>query len=156
MTSWSLEVFCPQCINDVASYLGEKRGGGKGVRFWGSLFTHSLADSRHIRKSLRVNINSLLTTTWEIPIFSKSKRCQHQAYFYSSYTICFKSTGPIGLEELGEGDQKEDGMGVLKWFGLVSGIIIVAAGLCCLVKLFWIARPDRQAKIGWEGFKIIK
>ena len=63
--------------------------------------------------------------------------------FYSSYTISFKSTGPIGLEELGEGDQKEDGMGVLKWFGLVSGIIIVAAGLCCLVKLFWIVRPDR-------------
>ena len=76
MTSLSLEVFCPQCINDVASYLGEK-GGGKGVRFWGSLFTHSLADSRHIRKSLRVNINSLLTTTWEFPIFSKSKMCQH-------------------------------------------------------------------------------
>ena len=24
----SLGVFCPQCINDVTSYLGEKKGGG--------------------------------------------------------------------------------------------------------------------------------
>ena len=30
MTSLSLEVFCPQCINDVASYLGEKGGGERG------------------------------------------------------------------------------------------------------------------------------
>ena len=63
--------------------------------------------------------------------------------FYSSYSISFKSAGPIGLEELGEGDQKGDGMGVLRWFGLVAGIIIVSAGLCCLVKLFGIARPYR-------------
>ena len=33
MTSLRLEVFCPQCINDVASYLGGKGGGGKGSGF---------------------------------------------------------------------------------------------------------------------------
>ena len=37
-----------------------KKGGGKGVRFWGILFTHSLADSSHIRKSLRIIINSFV------------------------------------------------------------------------------------------------
>ena len=56
----SLGVFCPQCRNDVARYLGGKRGGGQGVRFWGSLFTHSLADSSHISKSLRVIIDSFV------------------------------------------------------------------------------------------------
>ena len=58
-------------------------------------------------------------------------------------SINFKSAGPIGLEELGEGEEKGDGTGVLRWFGLVAGVIIVSAGLCCLLKLFGIARPYR-------------
>ena len=64
---------------------------------------------------------------------------------YSSYSICFKSTGPNGLEGLEEGDEKDDGMGAWwRWFGLVAGIIIVVAGLCCSVKLYGIiARPYR-------------
>ena len=38
MTSLGLEVFCPQCMNDVASCLGEK-GGGRGPVL-GEPFTH--------------------------------------------------------------------------------------------------------------------
>ena len=58
--------------------------------------------------------------------------------------MCFKSAGPDGLEGLEEGDEKDDGLGIWRWFGLVAGIIIVVAGLCCSVKLYGIiARPYR-------------
>ena len=59
MTSLSLRVFCPQCINDMQDFWGKKRSGGrdKGGPVREAFFTHSLADSIHISKSLRVNID---------------------------------------------------------------------------------------------------
>ena len=42
---------------------------------------------------------------------------------YSSYTICFKFTGTNGLEDLEEGAEKDDGMGVWwRWFSLELGL----------------------------------
>ena len=48
MTSFGLEVFCPECMNDVTSCLGERWG--KRGPVLGEPFTHHLADSRHNRK----------------------------------------------------------------------------------------------------------
>ena len=146
MTSWVWKFFVLKCINDIARFFGGKGGGGrKGVRL-GKPFHPQSSWFWTYWKSLRVTIDFFVNHNIGNYPCSQKVTCTNIRFnCYSSYTICFKFTGTNGLEDLEEGAEKDDGMGVWwRWFGLVVGILIVVVGCCCAVKLYgMIARPYR-------------
>ena len=57
----------------------------------------------------------------------------------ASYKLC-KILGKTDLEDLQEGSDVGSGWSVVRWLGLIFGVLLVVGGCCCAAKLFGVNR----------------
>ena len=57
----------------------------------------------------------------------------------ASYKL-YKILGETDLADLKEGDNLGSGWSIVRWMGLICGVLLVVGGFCCAAKLFGVFR----------------
>ena len=76
----------------------------------------------------------------KILIFLQGDKVSSLGVYHQLFTICVKSAGKTELEDLQEGSDVGSGWSVVRWLGLIFGVLLVVCGCCCAIKLFGINR----------------
>ena len=79
----------------------------------------------------------------KILIFLQGDKVSSLGVYHQLFTICVKSAGKTELEDLQEGSDEGSGWSVLRWLGLIFGVLLVICGCCCAIKLFGVFAPNR-------------